>query len=275
MIDPAAEWGNYYWKLDPRESNTKDTTFLKIDVYTPGLQFNFAVQVPLLPNDSIISLANYIDAENNPFIQLNSVFSDTTDFTPAQLDRWHVLFQPLPEAAIDGSKGYLWTAEGKDSLDAGEEVSFAIDVKNVFNLPMDSLLVQYYIEDEKQNRVYLEYPRQDSLRVGQSFRDTISFSTTNFVGENTFWMEVNPYVGLSNITDQPEQFHFNNLLQIPFNVRGDKINPLLDVTFDGRHILNGDIVNPNSEIVITLKDENAFLIMDNDLDTGRIHCDFN
>ena len=47
-----------------------------------------------------------------------------------------------------------------------------------------------------------------------------------------------------------------------FNVHEDELNPLLDVTFDGVRILNGDIVNPQSEIVITLNDENQFLALD-------------
>jgi flagellar hook assembly protein FlgD len=83
-------------------------------------------------------------------------------------------------------------------------------------------------------------------------------------------MEVNPYINGSLVqTDQPEQQHFNNVLQITFFVTGDKVNPILDVTFDGRRILNGDIVSPSSEVLITLKDENPYLIMDDISDTTR------
>ena len=46
-----------------------------------------------------------------------------------------------------------------------------------------------------------------------------------------------------------------------------EINPILDVTFNVNHILNGDIVDPYSEVLITLKDENEFLIMDDISDT--------
>jgi flagellar hook assembly protein FlgD len=35
------------------------------------------------------------------------------------------------------------------------------------------------------------------------------------------------------------------------------------------HILNGDIVNPTSEILITLKDDNPFLLMSEDADTSN------
>jgi hypothetical protein len=36
----------------------------------------------------------------------------------------------------------------------------------------------------------------------------------------------------------------------------------MDVTFDGVHILNGDIVSAKPKIVITLKDESKFLALD-------------
>jgi hypothetical protein len=87
------------------------------------------------------------------------------------------------------------------------------------------------------------------------------------VGLNSLWVEVNPYV--SNFEkDQVEKYHFNNKGQIPFNVIADDQNPILDVTFNGYHILNGDIVSPTSEIIITLKDDNPFLLMDQESDTA-------
>jgi len=59
--------------------------------------------------------------------------------------------------------------------------------------------------------------------------------------------------------DQPEQYHFNNFLYRSFYVKADKFNPLLDVTFDGVHILNRDIVSARPHIVVKLKDESKFL----------------
>jgi hypothetical protein len=112
------------------------------------------------------------------------------------------------------------------------------------------------------------YPRQDSLLVGETMRDTISFSTLGLAGMNTLWMEVNPYISAgSSVTDQPEQVHFNNLIQVPFMVNEDNIHPILDVTFNGRHILNGDIIAPESEVLISLKDENQYQIMNDVSDT--------
>jgi len=44
-------------------------------------------------------------------------------------------------------------------------------------------------------------------------------------------------------------------------VEGDLTNPLLDVTFDGVHILNRDIVSARPHIVIKLKDESKYLAL--------------
>ena len=126
----------------------------------------------------------------------------------------------------------------KDTLNEGEKIKFAVDVKNIYTIPMDSLLINYWIQDASNFTHKIPFSRTKPLNINEVIRDTIEFFTEGLVGSNFLWMEVNPYVnGSLYITDQPEQEHFNNLLQVPFYVRGDKINPILDVTFNGRHIL--------------------------------------
>jgi hypothetical protein len=269
LIGPASEWNSIFWKQDPQELNTADSTVLILEGVTYDGATQPITQWQFSPNDSLLDLNTLIDANQFPYIKLRAYYKDSVTFTPAQMDYWHVLYQPLPEAAIDGSNGYTWLP-ATDTLVEGEDVSFAIDVKNIFTLPMDSILISYWVTDQNQDIHYISYPRQDPLLVGETFRDTVTFSTVGMAGINSFWMEVNPYEsGSIYITDQPEQQHFNNLLQIPFYVNRDTKNPLLDVTFDGRHILNGDIVSPESEILITLKDENEYLIMNSDADTSQ------
>ena len=267
MIGPASNWGAVYWKQDSLETPNADTTQLYIRAFDINGAQQFIIDTLFTANDSIINLNTLVDATQYPFIQLGAYYKDSIGFTPAQIDRWHVLYSPLPEAAIDGSTAYTWLP-ANDTLVEGESVQFAVDVKNIYTIPMDSLLIRYWVQDADQSIHPIAYERQDSLLVGETFRDTITFSTEGMQGINSFWMEVNPYVnGSLYVTDQPEQQHFNNLLQVPFYVDGDKINPILDVTFNGRHILNGDIIAPESEILISLKDENPYLIMDDISDT--------
>ena len=268
LIGPSASWDRLLWKQNPLEINSPDSTRLKINYYNNFRSLQGTIDTIFSLNDSILDLNNIIDADSFPYIKLTANYYDSLLFTPAQLDYWHVLYQPLPEAAIDGTNQFSWIPL-KDTLDEGEDISFAVDVKNIYKYPMDSLLINYWIEDNYRIKHPLPYQRRDSLRVGEVIRDTIQFSTIGFGGVNSLWMEVNPYVNGNLVeTDQPEQEHFNNLLQVPFFVRADNKNPLLDVTFDGVHILNGDIVSSNTEIVISLKDENELMLMNNDSDTS-------
>jgi hypothetical protein len=267
IIGPAAEWQTLFWKQDGLETPNNDETRLIIR----GLDANQTVQLEIdtlfTANDSIINLNSLFPAQQYPYLQLRALYQDTSGLTPAQVDRWHVLYATLPEAAIDGTNQYTWTSSNAAIINEGEEITFAVDVKNISHLDMDSLLVHYWVVDENQNPHPIPYVRQGPLLTGGVLRDTITFSTVGLSGLNSFWMEVNPYTNFP-LKDQPELAHFNNLLQIPFNVEPDDLNPLLDVTFDGLHILNGDIINPNGEIIITLKDDNPFLVMNQDADTS-------
>jgi len=266
-IGPAANWGTAYWKQDPLETLTLDSTNLRITGYNWAGTPMISIDTLFTSNDSILNLNAMFDASLYPYLTLEANYEDTLTYTPAQIDRWHVLYDPVPEAAIDGTSLYTFT-HTNDTLEAGQSFDFAIDVKNIFTVDMDSLLIEYWVEDANQVRHQIAYDRQGPLLVGETLRDTITVSTDNLSGINLLIMEVNPYVnGSLFVTDQPEQEHFNNILQLPFYVNPDDVNPILDVTFNGRHILNGDIVDPYSEVLITLKDDNEFLIMDDISDT--------
>ncbi len=267
VIGPALEWDAVYWDSYALENPTTDTTRLKIF----GLQANgsetLLIDTLFTENDSIINFNSIHSATDYPYLRLQSHNVDTIDFTPSQIDRWHVLYSPVPEAAITSVNGYY--VMPTDTVFEGQKLAFAFDVTNISDLPMDSILVNYWIEDHEHNIIPIPYLRQDSLRVGQVIRDTIDIHTLGLKELNSLWVEINPYISNSLVSDQPEQYHFNNIGQIPFYVFDDNENPILDVTFNGYHILNGDLIDPQSEVIISLKDENEYLIMSEEADTAR------
>ena len=268
LIGPVSEWKSLFWKRDGLEQTAGDSTILNIKLYNTYGAYQYTIDTLMTPNDSIIQLSNLIDPVLFPFMRLEAQYYDSITQTPSQLDFWHVVFAPLPEAAIDASAGITWTTLN-DTLQEGETVKFAVDVRNISDYGMDSLLVNYYIVDKNEVIHPILYPRQGPLLSGDIFRDTIEFSSIGLVGENWLRMEINPYIDLLNAqTDQPELTHINNLLQFPFAVQSEDINPILDVTFNGQHILNNDIIAPTTEIIVTLKDENPYLVMSVDADTS-------
>jgi len=269
LIGPAADWKSFHWNHSPLELNSSDSTRIKIDAYTVLGYYQFSIDTLVPSGDSILNLSNQINATTSPYLKLKAVYKDEGAQTPTHLKNWHVLYSPLPEAAIDGVN-LEYGVQSDDTLQEGQKGKFSIGVKNISSISMDSLLVNYYILDANQQKHYLNYPRQDSLRVNGTLLDTIEFDTKNIIGLNYLCMEVNPYIDASQtILDQPELTHINNVLQLPFVVEAEEINPILDVTFDGRRIMNEDIVSPTSEILITLKDDNPYLLMNEDADTAR------
>ncbi|WP_027420629.1 putative type IX secretion system sortase PorU2 [Crocinitomix catalasitica] len=267
LIGPAKKWDILYWQQHPREEMTNDSSRLKVygrDYF--GTQ-TLLIDTVLTLLDSIPNLDLIVDADLYPFLQLRAQHWDTIGFSPAQIDRWHILYEPVPEAALNGSGGIVWLPN-QDTLIEGQKLSVSFDIDNISDYPMDSLLVNYWLEDAQRNIIPINYPRQDSLRIGETIGDTLIINTVGIAGYNSLWVEVNPYNGIGG-TDQPEQYHFNNLGQIPFHVSSDEENPILDVTFDGLHVLNGDIVSPKTQVVITLKDENEYLIMNEEADTAN------
>ena len=101
----------------------------------------------------------------------------------------------------------------------------------------------------------LPLKRQKPLVSGDTITLKYDIDTRAYSGPNTLLVDFNPD------NDQPEQYHFNNFLYRSFYVKADKFNPLLDVTFDGVHILNRDIVSARPHIVVKLKDESKFLAL--------------
>jgi hypothetical protein len=99
--------------------------------------------------------------------------------------------------------------------------------------------------------------RKDSLHGldTMTLQYNLNVLSQNYIGDNYLVVEINPD------NDQIEQYHFNNLGLLRFHVNKDKTNPLLDVTFDGRHIIDGDIVSPKPVILVSLKDENKYLAL--------------
>jgi flagellar hook assembly protein FlgD len=71
---------------------------------------------------------------------------------------------------------------------------------------------------------------------------------------------VNDYRVFVNPNLVPERSFSNNLndFQEYIDVAADDTHPVLDVTFDGIHILDGDIVSPSPIIAVILNDENEY-----------------
>lgn len=265
VIGPAFDWGEANWKLDALEEELNDSTAMRIlggDNLGAETELANVFEQP----EGVELLDDIADPLSYPYLRLRGLLTDFATQTPPQIDRWHVMYSPVPECALNPNIAWHLSS---DSLQEGESASFSIVIENISEFDMDSLLVSYWVEDAQRENHKITYDRQAPLLAGQTLHDTIYVETQGLGGGNILWVEVNPFIEGNNAYDQLEQYHFNNIAQLQFHVEEDNINPLLDVTFDGQHILDGDIVSAQPYIVISLDDENPFLIMAEDADTAN------
>ncbi|MCD6065362.1 MAG: hypothetical protein K0S33_188 [Bacteroidetes bacterium] len=261
IIGPALQWRSLHWRYTSLETPSTDSIYIKV----VGIRANGQRDtVATFFEDSldVLALNNYVNVAVYPYIQLIAFEADYSNNTAPQLKRWQVLYDEVPEAAVNPIAGY---SINKTVLPEGDNLVIKLPIQNIGKVPFtDSLLVTYWVEDASGVEHVLPYKLKKAPFLPDSvFMDTIVFNTLGYQGMNALWVDVN---ALNHPKNQLEQFHFNNILRIPFKVDGDRVNPLLDVTFDGVHILNGDIVSPKPEILISLKDENKFLALNDTAD---------
>jgi hypothetical protein len=171
---------------------------------------------------------------------------DKSNKTAPQLRLWQVIYEGLPEGTIYLDKKFSFK---KPLMLEGDTMSFRAKFKNVTPYPMDSLLVNYeYFKDgnkiKKAERI--TRPVLGDSSVNLSYDTT----TLGFRDKYRFSVFANPNFA------QTEKSLDNNSLRLSFEVKSDLQNPLLDVTFDGKHIMDGELVSARPNIIITDKYEN-------------------
>ncbi len=256
---PAAQWDEALWQFTDPSGGAADSTYLTLI----GEDW-YGNQTPLAEN---ITAGEYdlsgIDAAVFPFLRLQMFSQNDSLRIPAQLEYWRVVYTPVPEAALDPEDHFVFL---RDTIQLGQPLQFEVSVKNISAWDMDSLLIAYSVRNNVNTVIPISYPRQDSLLAFGSMITKMQVETGNLpAGNATLIVEVNPD------NDQPEQYHFNNIAYLPFYIKGDNADPLLDVTFDNIHILDGDIVSAKPEIKILLNDENRFLALN---DTALLEISF-
>lgn len=247
-IGPAQSWESFTWQTTSQDNLPTDE--FSVDLYGIKPDGTDSLVMPGI-QDYDVSLSS-LDAEAFPYIQLKFNSKDSLNKTSVHLDYWRVLFQGMPEIALNPASLFTFHS---DTLDQGEPLSLSVAIENIGAYDMDSLLMKFAIIDQNNNQDTI-LKRLSPLLVGDTLIANLNLDTRNLGEKNTLFIEANPN------EDQKEEFYFNNLGFFDFYVRQDIRNPIMDVTFDGVHIMDGDLVSSRPHILITLKDENSYLLLE-------------
>ncbi|MFY0599678.1 MAG: hypothetical protein JXR03_08395 [Cyclobacteriaceae bacterium] len=241
-IGPARSWSKLTFSSD------SDAEEDEVEISIRGLDSNN--NEDLIFNDVLrgeVDLSS-IDAQQYPYINLEYRVSDDGDQKPSMLTNWLVDYELPPEG--------LLLAKDVSSVEIQEGAPFSksFDFWNISNIDFnDSIDVGLSFLNTSNADLTTKSMRIPGPMASDTVSFEVEFSSLNKVGKNNLAISVSP--------NEPELYSSNNSLNLVqvATVKEDNTNPVLDVTFDGIHILDGDIVSPSPRVVVKFRDDNQYL----------------
>jgi hypothetical protein len=252
-IGPADKFGQLYARPVVTRAAKVENDEFNMAVY--GVDTGGTEQLLIPGSAATQQTLDVVNTQKFKYIYLKGQFSDNAGNTAPNLLHWRVTHAPVPEGSIFPSPlaGYKFY---NDTLYEGDTFNIALPFKNIGTVNFrDSIDVEYKIYHKitraeiREGELRFSALRPDSLYV---FKEKLS--TLGLSGPYALQIAFNP--GFK----QPELSMANNAAILNFYVQKDIVNPLLDVTFDGKHIMNGEIVSPSPFILVSSKDENKHLL---------------
>jgi Peptidase family C25 len=248
---PSRKWHTLSYKMEASEALSQDEN--SIELY--GIRSN--KQIDLLKTFSSLVLdtnIEWIDPNTYINLQLKLNTKDEKDRTPVQLKYWRIYYEDIGEVAVNNSSALV--PKMPDTIDNGEKFTLNFGAETLNENSFDS--ISYRINISQGNQTKLLTGKTGPM-AGNSFQLVLRELTMSdyFEGLNTVNYEINP----TSFGYQKEKYDVNNYGRASFFVKSDVENPLLDVTFDGVHIINNELVSSSPNIRIALKDENKYLLL--------------
>lgn len=246
IIGPVAKWHKLSLNFKDVTSNDSFST----NIYCSNDQSNWQ-KIITSNNKKIVDLES-IDHSIYPYLKFKVSLFDDDDRSPITLKRWKINYQTLPDGIISLSNSQVIS---DSAIEQGEHIILQYNISNVSNTKLDSAYIVSYIRDENGDLdTFATKKREISENDIITITDTLN--TKSLQGEVDFYSVYNFNKGVL------ESDYNNNTYFTKFQINSENKNPLLDITFDGRHLINNETISPSSNIEISLRDENEHLLLD-------------
>jgi hypothetical protein len=252
-IGPAQQWQTLYHTIrNPLATGQRTLSVVAIDT--------LGRETVVLPNVTTSgrtgqALTTLVPARTYPYIRLELALADTVTRIPPQLRQWLITSRGLPEGVVRrdavAASYYAAATLTRQASDSGY-ISFPVRFQNISDQAFSSPLKTRVNLRDVNSRAVVATALIDTpglLAVGGTALVQVRLDVRNKFGTFVAEVVVNPRL-------QPEQNYSNNELTLDqFTVIDTNVPPTLDVAFDGRHILNGELVSSQPVINIQLSDE--------------------
>ncbi len=247
-IGPAKNWMAFSYNLSEKVNDVANIELLGVDrngVTSSLIQRGRAETIDISNIDPILY----------PQIELLFDFQDVTDQTPPQLNLWELNYDYPPEGLLVAASQEIL------SIQEGEEIRKNFYFYNFSSQNFtDSLTVMATMINQNDGESILSSFKIAPPTADDTTLFTVNFPSFEYEGFNSLLVDVS--------ANENEMYTSNNdvVLINSIEVEEDVVNPILDVTFDGYHILNGDIVSPQTVINARIRDDNPFIFKSDTVD---------
>lgn len=195
-----------------------------------------------------------INADTYPYLKLALNLEDKTDLSPLQLKKWSIKYESAPEGILlkRNNKG----VETSIVIQEGQPFDTGFTFWNVSKKDYsDSVKVNFNLFNKESRNFFADSINLLPLKANDSVNFNLAVKTIDRNGKNDLNVKVND-------SEQLEVHLNNNSIGLTnfLEINPDQANPILEVSFDGVFILDGDIVSPSPFVNIVVKDENQYLL---------------
>jgi hypothetical protein len=239
QVGPSAEWNSLEYIVDDIGSAGSYQTYLK------GFNKNTNLWETLIVNPLPQIILSSIKASEYPYLQLHFSLVDTSfgATESIKLKSINISYETPSEIMIT-DESIVFTP---DTILQGFDTELSSRILNIGNSQSEEIRLDYYFNAEKDSSGDSSFISRNISIPGKGYLDLYdTLSTSSMLFDNSVRIVVE-YSGI-------EYFTFNNLSEKSFFVARDSIKPTFSVTFDGREIINGDIVSAKPDVKIILED---------------------
>ena len=247
LIGPAQNWQSLTYQSS--EIEPTDSVYFNIHGVKLNGEDNLLMSHALNKTD-----LRSIRAEEYPYLKIIFYSEDTINLTSAQLKYWMVTYTPVPEGLLI-YKGLQSQEVINEGVIWKSNYGFLNISDKIFS---DSITVRMEVFNQPTRTSNLEFIKIKPPIPGDTTLFHVTFNSAKNSGLNDVNVFVNPHV-------VSELDYDNNIIELPdhLNVLTDNFNPVMDVTIDGRRMLNNDYVSSNPFILVKVWDENRNLLKTN------------
>jgi hypothetical protein len=251
IAGPAKVWGNLRFVFEDQNSQG---VYKSILVGKKSLNQNWDTLAINLP--SSIDIRN--TAEGYRYIKTIFELKDSSfgASEPLKFKELKIDYTSYPELHIHPN----FMTFSEDTVLQGFDINLNLLVKNIGYSDADSISLNFYLNQS--DSIHFSNIIS-SLKVDSTFTYKTIIPTNNLL--YTAPLTTNNLKVVSAIKND-EFYYFNNFVDKNFFVSRDSISPRFHITFDGREILDGDIISSEPVVMITLED-NSPLPLDTTLFT--------